>query len=106
MAKRKIIRIYGDLRQSLKDALSYERGEPIDLRAAEIPAPPKPMKPVEIRKIRENLNASQVVFARFLGVSPKAVQAWEQGIRRPQRAVLRLLELAKKNPGVLLSESS
>lgn len=102
MAKRKKMKIYGDLRQSLKDALDFERGEPIDLRATEIPAPPKAIKPAEIRKIRENLNASQVVFARFLCVSPKAVQAWEQGVRRPQSSALRLLELAKNNPEVLL----
>lgn len=102
MAKRKKVKIYGDLRQSLKDALSFEGGEPIDLRTTEIPAPPKAMKPAEIRRIREHLNASQVVFARFLCVSPKAVQAWEQGARRPQSTALRLLHLAKDNPEVLL----
>lgn len=100
------MRIYNDLRQSLKDASIYERGEPINLRTAEIPAPPKSLKPAEIRKIREDLNASQVVFARFLCVSPKAVQAWEQGVRRPQSTALRLLELAKNNPEVLLAVRS
>ena len=102
-AKKKKVDIYRDLRRAVNDALAYERGEPIDLRTAEIPAPPKPMKPKEIRVIRENLHASQVVFACFLNVSPKAVQAWEQGRRRPHSTALRLLEIAKKNPGVLLA---
>ncbi len=104
MAKKKRVKVYGDLRQSLTDAMRYERGGRIDLRTTEIPAPPKSMKPAEIRQIRESLNASQVVFAHFLCVSPKAVQAWEQGVRRPQSTALRLLELAKKKPEVLLAD--
>jgi Domain of unknown function (DUF4372) len=35
------------------------------------------------------LNASQAVLASFLCVSTKAIQAWEQGIRRPQSTALR-----------------
>ena len=102
MAKRIKVKIYDDMRHSLADALAYERGQRVDLRVTEIPAPPKPMEPEEIRRIRENLHASQTVFAHFLCVSPKAVQSWEQGIRRPQTTALRLLTIAKKNPQVLL----
>ncbi|MFY9692052.1 MAG: hypothetical protein WA369_16715 [Candidatus Acidiferrales bacterium] len=104
MAKSKKVKvnIYEDMRRSLSDALAYEHGQAVDLRATEVPAPPKPMKPEEIRHVRESLNASQVVFARFLCVSTKAVQAWEQGLRRPQSTALRLLDIAKRNPKVLL----
>jgi DNA-binding transcriptional regulator YiaG len=48
------------------------------------------------------LNASQVLFALLLNVSPKAVQSWEQGLRRPRAAALKLLAIAKNNPQVLL----
>ncbi|MGA7625375.1 MAG: hypothetical protein WB630_22615 [Candidatus Acidiferrales bacterium] len=102
MAKKIKVKIYDDMRQSLGDALAFERGRVIDLRVTEIPAPPKRMKPEEIRHVRESLNASQPVFASFLCVSTKAVQAWEQGVRRPQSTALRLLDIAKKNPAVLL----
>lgn len=102
MAKKIKVNIYEDMRQSLADAQAYERGAEVDLRVTEIPSPPKPMKPQEIRKIRETLHASQAVFAHFLCVSPKAVQSWEQGARRPQSTALRLLKIAKKNPQVLL----
>ena len=101
MAKKKV-KIFDDLRDSLRDAIAFERGEAIDLRIVEIPKRPKPMKPVEIRKVRESLHASQAVFAGFLCVSPKSVQAWEQGTRRPQSAALRLLDIVRKNPSVLL----
>jgi len=104
--KKKVINIFDDLRQSLADAQAYERGEKVDLRVMEIAAPPKPMKPNEIRKVRESLHASQTAFALFLCVSPKAVQSWEQGIRRPQSTALRLLDIAKKNPKFLLATAS
>ena len=86
----------------MSDPLAFERGQGVDLRVTEIPAPPKPMKPHEIRRVRESLHASQVVFASFLCVSTKAVQAWEQGVRRPRSTALRFLEIAKKNPAILL----
>jgi hypothetical protein len=39
MAKSKNIKVnvYENLRQSLADALAYERGEPVDLRATKLP---------------------------------------------------------------------
>jgi putative transcriptional regulator len=98
----KKVKIYEDLREALADARAYERGEKLDLRVTEIPPAPKAMKPAEIRKIREALHASQAVFAHFLCVSPKAVQSWEQGVRRPHSTALRLLAIAKKHPHALL----
>ena len=101
-AKKIKVNVYEVMQRSLCDALDYQRGQAIDLRESEIPAPPKRMKPEEIRRVRESLNASQAVFASFLCVSTKAIQAWEQGIRRPQSSALRLLDIAKNNPAVLL----
>jgi DNA-binding transcriptional regulator YiaG len=102
MPKKTKVKIYEDMRQSLANALAYQRGQTVDLRVTQIPAPPATLKPAEIRRIRGSLHASQVVFAHFLCVSPKAVQSWEQGSRRPQSTALRLLTIAKKNPAALL----
>ncbi len=102
MARKIKVNVYDDLRQALADAQAYERGESLDLRVTKIPSPPKPLKPAEIRQIRESVHASQAVFARFLCVSAKAVQSWEQGVRRPRSTALRLLSIAKKNPRILL----
>lgn len=74
----------------------------IDLRTAELPARPRPLKPADIRALRASLNASQALLARLLNVSSNAVESWEQGIREPRQATLKLLHIAKKNPGVLL----
>ncbi len=75
----------------------------LDLRKVDLPPRPKPMKPADIRNLREDLNASQALFARLLNVSSNAVESWEQGIREPRQATLKLLHIARKNPGILLN---
>lgn len=102
MKKRKV-KVFDDLRESLQGALAFERGEAVDLRVTEMPSAPGKMRPNDIRKIRHSLNASQVLFARFLNVSPNTIRSWEQGTRRPRGADLKLLSIAKKNPQALLS---
>ncbi|MGH9790725.1 MAG: helix-turn-helix domain-containing protein [Candidatus Acidiferrales bacterium] len=101
MAKRKS-KFFEGMKQALEDMAAYERGEPINLRVTELPPPPKPLRPEEIRAIRVSLKASQALFARYLNVSANTVESWEQGVRRPQDATLKLLRIAKKRPQVLL----
>jgi putative transcriptional regulator len=94
---------FAELKLSLEQALQHSRGERHDLRTTVLPAPPKPMKKEEIVKLRQQLNLSQAVFASVLNVSVKTVQAWEQGLRQPSDAALKLLTIAKKHPEVLLA---
>lgn len=74
----------------------------LNLREVEIPPRPKPLKPADIRALRDSLNASQALFARLLNVSSNAVESWEQGLREPRQATLKLLYVAKNHPEVLL----
>jgi putative transcriptional regulator len=101
--RKKKIKIFGELQQSLQDALVYEQGNKLELRVTELPPPPKPLTPNQIRAIRRSFNVSQVVFARIINVSPNAVESWEQGIRRPREATLKLLTIAHKHPEILLA---
>jgi putative transcriptional regulator len=101
MRKRKV-RVFEQLKESLHDARAFERGKAVDLHVVAIPRAPEQMAPREIKEIRNSLNASQSLFALMLNVSPKAVQSWEQGLRRPRAAALKLLAIAKRNPQVLL----
>ena len=102
MAKRKKVRIFEQLKDSLESALAFERGEKTNLRVTHMPYIPKKISPQEVRAIRRSLKVSQSRFAVLLNVSTKAVQSWEQGERRPRSAALKLLYIAKKNPRVLL----
>jgi putative transcriptional regulator len=95
---------FAELMTSAKQALAYERGEDSGHRVTRIavPRPPRPMSSADIARLRQQLKYSQFVFARVLNVSPKTVQAWEQGIRVPSDAALKLLSIAKRHPEVLL----
>src|SRR5215212_9613003 len=75
---------FADLKEAMEDALAFERGKGRDLKVTRIQAPrrPKAMSPKDIARIRERLNCSQAVFAMMLNISPKTVQAWEQGSRK------------------------
>jgi DNA-binding transcriptional regulator YiaG len=86
-----------------KAASSEKTSFSFDLRSVEIPPRLKPLRAAEIRAMRAAMNASQALFARLLNVSSNAVESWEQGIRQPRQATLKLLHIARKNPGVLLS---
>ena len=102
MAKKIKVNIFDDMKEALRGVAGYERGEAVNLRVTRIPSRPKEMSPQEIRRIRRALKASQPLFATYLNVSTNAVRSWEQGVRKPQNPVLRLLDIARRNPQALL----
>jgi putative transcriptional regulator len=95
---------FADLKEALGDAIAFERGKRRNLKVTRVqaPRPPKAMSPKDIAQIRRKFNCSQAVFAMLLNISPKTVQAWEQGSREPGDAALKLLTIARKHPEVLL----
>jgi putative transcriptional regulator len=51
-----------------------------------------------VRKTRRILGVSQPLFARFLGVSPKTVRSWEQGVNPPQPMARRFMDEIRRHP--------
>ena len=47
---------------------------------------------MEIRKIRKELGMSRAEFGAALGVSPRTVEAWEQGWRKPSKTAMILIK--------------
>ena len=96
--------VFAEIEAALGDALEHARGRRADLRTARLalPAAPKRMSHSDIFRLRKRLNYSQSVFARVLNVSARTVQAWEQGVREPSDAALKLLAVAEKHPEALL----
>ena len=94
----------------LKEAVAFERGELTGVKVRNVartartatasPAPSITAK--QIAKLRERLHLSQPVFARALNVSAETVRAWEQQKRVPDGAAVRLLDIAKRHPKVIL----
>ena len=94
----------------LKEAVAFERGELTGVKVRNVartartatasPAPSITAK--QIAKLREQLHLSQPVFARALNVSADTVRAWEQRKRVPDGAAVRLLDIAKRHPNIIL----
>src|SRR5207302_4317575 len=95
-------KIFAQLLESANEALEHAKGKR-ELRTTELPPPPKPVDGGGIRRLRTRLKMSQAVFARYLNVSTKLVQAWEAGRRTPAGPALLLVSLVQKNPALLLS---
>ena len=75
----------------------------LTIRKVSLPEAAKQMSPAEIVALRaRKLKVSQAVFARLLNVSPQAVRNWEQGVNRPNGATLRLLQLTRSQPNILM----
>ena len=54
-------------------------------------------QPGEIKALRDQLNVSQPVFARYLNTSVSTVQNWESGAKRPGGLALKLLNIVQKH---------
>lgn len=65
--------------------------------------PVKKLTPQEIKAIREEAQASQAVFARYLNVTPGLISQWERGEKSPMGASLKLLVLVQKKGLALIA---
>jgi DNA-binding transcriptional regulator YiaG len=75
--------------------------EPAQERTVKIPAPVKPISAREIRAIRAGLGYTQEQFAMLLNVPKVTAISWENGVRNPSGAALRLLSVVRSHPEAL-----
>ncbi len=72
------------------DALTMRRFDALCL-------PPVPAySAADVRRIRQQANVSQAVFAAVLNVGKATVAAWEQGTKEPSGPALKLLDLVER----------
>lgn len=69
-----------------------------------VPDEPPAYTAEEVRKLRENLQLSQGLFAKVLNVSVNTVRKWEQDERHPSGPSARLLQIAQTHPEYLLND--
>jgi putative transcriptional regulator len=95
------MKVYESIMQGLTEAVDYQQGK-VQARKTKLS-----IKPVaafnnsDIKRIRQKTGLSQVMFAGSLGVSPKTVEAWENGRNKPEGASRRLLEVVRDDPGFI-----
>ena len=61
----------------------------------------KPLTPSEIKKLRMDANMTQAGLAEVLGMTVKAVEAWESGRNIPSGAADKILRVMQKHPSVI-----
>jgi putative transcriptional regulator len=88
-------------KQDLDKAVRQEQGKTAARKTKLTVKPVAEFDTGAIREIRRETGLSQVMFALSLGVSPKTVEAWENGRNKPEGASRRLLEIVRDNPGFL-----
>ncbi len=84
-------KLFNELKESIREAGQIRRGE-------RSPAREFTFEPVDIRRLRETVKASQSEFARMIGVSVNTLQNWEQGRRTPTGPAMALLRAFQKDP--------
>ena len=90
-------RLFDRLAAGLSDGIEHERGaRALQVTVITVPDPPRCFTADEVRLIRSRYGMSQAGFARLLYVSPKTVQSWEQGTRRPRQSAARLLQFIER----------
>ena len=93
--------VFESIMQGLNEAEKYQQKK-ITARKTKVT-----IKPViifntdDIKQIRQKTGLSQVMFAISLGVSPKTVEAWENGRNKPEGASRRLLEIVRDDPSFI-----
>lgn len=90
--------VFDDIKLGLNEAIEYEKGH---LKASTKTLSIMPIEEFtanEIKDIRKNAGMTQVLFAKYLGVSVKTVEAWEAGRNQPNGTACRMLSITKKDP--------
>lgn len=92
------MKVYDGIMQGLEEAIAYNEGK-IKARSNTMSIEPVPdFEANEIKNIRHELGMTQVLFAGFMGVSTKTVEAWEAGRNMPDGPARRILSMVKADP--------
>ena len=93
-----MLSIFDDIKRGINEAIEYEKGNvKANVRTLSV-TPIEKFTATEIKNIRINAGMSQVLFAKYLGVSSKTVEAWESGRNHPNGTACRMLSITKYDP--------
>ena len=85
--------LFDDLTTGLQQAIDYEKGAGKAKTRTLMIDPVKKYSNDEIKAIRNKAGMTQAVFANYMGVSKKTVEAWELGRTHPTGPAYRLLDI-------------
>jgi putative transcriptional regulator len=101
-AQKKNASIQFDPQELVRRVEGFARGrQRARVRKLRLPPPVHAVPAKEIRAIRARLGYSQAEFAALLNVPTVTAISWENGVRKPSGAALRLLTVARSHPKAL-----
>lgn len=86
-------KFYDDLMTGLNEAVAIERGKLKGRKTVYEIQPVKTYNNIQIKQIRTEVGMTQVLFASYMGVSCKTVEAWEKGTNHPTGTACRLISM-------------
>lgn len=93
--------LFSEITEGL-DALANARVGKQTLRTHEVEINPAPdVTADELTALRERLNLSRPVFARYLRTNPRTLENWEQGRAKPNAQASLLIRLVEKFPDTM-----
>lgn len=84
---------FEELIAGLNEAVAIEKGTLKGRKTVYEIQPVKKYDNTQIKQIRTSVGMSQVLFADYMGVSPKTVEAWERGTNHPTGTACRLISM-------------
>jgi putative transcriptional regulator len=86
--------VAGELVEAMREAAAIAQGEAEPAAVHDFPLP----LDVDVRAVRAATGLSRTEFARRFALDPRALQDWEQGRRRPDRAARAYLTVIARHP--------
>ncbi len=90
--------VFEEIKTGLAQAIEYEKGNLKARKTTLTITPVDTFTPGEIKEIRSSTGLTQALFAKYMGVSVKTVEAWEAGKNHPEGTACRLLTLTRMDP--------
>ena len=84
---------FDELMTGLNEAVAIEKGTLKGRKTVYEILPVKKYDNIQIKKIRTSVGMTQVLFADYMGVSTKTVEAWEKGTNHPTGTACRLISM-------------
>ncbi len=90
--------LFDEIKLGLEQAIDYNNGKLEARRTVRSILPLETFSAMEIKEIRKSTGMTQALFAKYMGVSVKTVEAWESGKNKPEGSARRMLALTREDP--------
>ncbi len=95
--------VYESIMKGLNEAVEDAKGSESRLKKRVVTiVPVKEYNAKEVQNIRKSTGFSQKLFASYMGVSAKTVEAWEAGTNRPSGTASRILSMMEMNTDLII----